>query len=996
MADSSTSLLGLTLPEVDVEDLTTDWGAKLNADLSTIDSKWTSTTPATQTHVAAGTAGSSLNVARADHVHPMAAIVNADVSASAAIAYSKLALTGTIVNADVAAGAAIARNKLAALTASRVMVTDASGFDTVSSVTTTTLAFLDATSSVQTQLDAKMPKSGGTFSGAFAMPDGAVGTPSAYFTNATTTGLYLVAANTLGIAANGVDRFRVGSSVTVKSTSTDSNSVAGALVIQNANSGPEILRFSGQSGPTDVMIYLPGSTAELRFAKTDGATTTDLLRFTNSGHLLPATDNSYDLGSSSLNFRSIYAKTSIVLQQASGGTNAITISAPSGMTGNLTMTLPATAGASGQTLKTDGAGVLSWGAATTNIGLKNYLSNSDAETDATSWNTYADAAGTSPVDGTGGSASITIARSTSSPLRGAGSFLITKGATNRQGDGVSTDFTIDSADQAKVLQVSFDYNAPSGFVAGDSSDIRVWIYDVTNAALIPVTPSTIQGGGTNNFTFKGLWQSNYNSTSYRLILHVATTNATAWTFKFDNVVVGTIMTAQGAPIGDWTAYTPTYGAGFGTVANSSMYYRRVGDSVQILGSFQCGTVAASTASFTLPSGMSIDYTKVSTGVGASHGFFFISHGELLLSNNDGGAVFSDGSTLGTLYFGQTGSASSTFVKMNGNSAHTSNYIFVQATVPVLGWGSTVVMSNDTDTRVVAMAAMATGAQSFTNNTQADVTGWTTENDTHGAFTASTGVYTVQVSGWYRCYGMVRFNANSTGIRVLALYKNNATNLAEASNGNPSGSNAAYVNVSRTVYLTAGDNLRLQAYQNSGGALALQSTSGYNVFTVERLSGPSAIAASEYVAEMRRFSGSQLVSAGGFIVIDFTASEKSTHGGWTSGVSFNSGTGAWTTSPKYTVPVSGDYEVACSMEIDASSNYSVGQANQFNIYKNGSGLSTATDVYWAWVANTTPYYIKGTRIVPNCVAGDTIDIRVASGGGASSVVGGFLSIKKVNR
>lgn len=43
-------------------------------------------------------------------------IVNADVNSSAAIAYSKLALTGTIVNADISASAAIAGSKLAAAT----------------------------------------------------------------------------------------------------------------------------------------------------------------------------------------------------------------------------------------------------------------------------------------------------------------------------------------------------------------------------------------------------------------------------------------------------------------------------------------------------------------------------------------------------------------------------------------------------------------------------------------------------------------------------------------------------------------------------------------------------------------------------------------------------------------------------------------------------------------------------------------------------------------
>lgn len=47
-------------------------------------------------------------------------IVNGDISASAAIAYSKLSLTGSIVNADISASAAIAISKLAASTISGV------------------------------------------------------------------------------------------------------------------------------------------------------------------------------------------------------------------------------------------------------------------------------------------------------------------------------------------------------------------------------------------------------------------------------------------------------------------------------------------------------------------------------------------------------------------------------------------------------------------------------------------------------------------------------------------------------------------------------------------------------------------------------------------------------------------------------------------------------------------------------------------------------------
>lgn len=108
-------------------------------------------------------------------------IVNADINASAAIAYSKLALTGAILNADLAgsiayskltlttsivngdisASAAIAMSKLAALTVSRAMVTDGSGFHTVATTTATEIGYVNGvTSAIQTQIDATVKLTG--------------------------------------------------------------------------------------------------------------------------------------------------------------------------------------------------------------------------------------------------------------------------------------------------------------------------------------------------------------------------------------------------------------------------------------------------------------------------------------------------------------------------------------------------------------------------------------------------------------------------------------------------------------------------------------------------------------------------------------------------------------------------------------------------------------------------------------------------------------------
>jgi hypothetical protein len=176
-------------------------------------------------------------------------------------------------------------------------------------------------------------------------------------------------------------------------------------------------------------------------------------------------------------------------------------------------------------------------------GVKNYITTGDAETGTTGFATYADAAGASPVDGTGGSPSVTWTTSSSSPLAGTNSFLLTKGASNRQGDGVSYAFTIDAQDQAKVLQVSFNYLVSSGtFVAGSGpsspSDVTVWLYDVTNSLIIqPSSSSLLSNSTTLADKFNATFQTSSNSTSYRLILHVGSTSASAYTLKVDSISV---------------------------------------------------------------------------------------------------------------------------------------------------------------------------------------------------------------------------------------------------------------------------------------------------------------------------------------------------------------------------------------------------------------------------------------------------------------------------
>lgn len=146
---------------------------------------------------------------------------------------------------------------------------------------------------------------------------------------------------------------------------------------------------------------------------------------------------------------------------------------------------------------------------------------------------------TSPTTGTGGSpAGLVLSRNTISPITGTTDFILSKDAVSRQGEGVSTDFVIDRLDQGKTLQINFEYDASSTMVLGSLSDITVWIYDVTNATLIPVSPTRALAGPVSTVkTYVATFLTSPTSLNYRLIFHVSTTNATAWNFEFDEVTV---------------------------------------------------------------------------------------------------------------------------------------------------------------------------------------------------------------------------------------------------------------------------------------------------------------------------------------------------------------------------------------------------------------------------------------------------------------------------
>lgn len=583
----------------------------------------------------------------------------------------------------------------------------------------------------------------------------------------------------------------------------------------------------------------------------------------------------------------------------------------------------------------------------------NYITNANAEQDVTGWSAYADAAGVVPVDGTGGSPTVTITRSTSSPLRGVGSFLITKDASDRQGEGISIPFVIDSADQAKALIIGFDYNVASGtFVSGDSSDIRVFIYDVTNSVLIQPAPITIQGNSSGTSKFIGTFQTASNSTSYRLILHCATTSASDYTLKLDNIQVGPIPVSYTSPMSDWTSYTPT-----GTWSSNTTYtgkWRRVGDSMEVqVNLLLAGAPTAAELSINLPSGYTIDTAKLSAGTAG------VNNTPLgLITILDSGTA---------VPYGRVQYTSTTAVKC---MAEVSSGTYITPTpvdastpmtwaindelgcffrVPIAGWSSSAAVSqtDSSEGRVVSLGVTGNPASATSGN---PIIFPTTSWDTHAGYNATTGRYTCPASGYYRVHGFI--GADVPAISMIVYV--NAASVITVGVTMPT---YLVTPFSGTVKCNAGDIIDLRP----NGTI---DADGSSSMFIERLPGNQSIMASESVNARYKTAAAQSITNGGTeAIVDFGTKDFDSHGAVTVGASW-----------KFTAPMPGVYRVSAAYLYDTEA-WVAGNLYTLSIYKNGSIFTTVSRA--GVEASTTDYRGTNGATSIKLAAGDYIDIRISN-------------------
>ncbi len=581
-------------------------------------------------------------------------------------------------------------------------------------------------------------------------------------------------------------------------------------------------------------------------------------------------------------------------------------------------------------------------------GTKNYIEARDG-TKLGLWTTYADAAGTSPVDGTGGSPASTFVAQTDSAIRKNTNFLWTKTAVNRQGEGFAYAFSIDNADKGKVLQVSFEYLIASGTYA--DNDMSVWIYDVTNAVLIQPAPYLIKNSGIIE-KFAVEFQTSSNSTSYRLIIHTGSTSALAYTVKFDNFILGPEAKLYGSAIGEPVSVAPT-----GTWVTNTTYSGKV-TRIGSFGKFDLkvtlsGAPTAATLDITLPSGYAIDTSKLEN---PNNNNFNL--GTLNIIDNSAGVGYSGivrllNSTSIRLHpNGTAGSFTDIVSPLNATTPITfasADIIDISFTVPIQGWASSQVFSQDADTRVVA-ALIGGGSASATANNPIIYS--TVGLDTHGAYSTVTGKYTAPVTGFY--------NINATGDGTAAagtVYYISVNANTTAGYNRPIIAYQEVVNQgfsgSGKVYATAGQTIDIRATNNTGSY-------GTNAtFQIERISGPSQIAASESVSALYTGAPPTGTLNASLNTVTFGTKVKDSHNAMSSG--------------SYTIPVSGVYSI--SAEVGINGTRVLGSTDQMNILADATTIASNIQTAYGSLTGTAfpSVSIQGYPLL----AGQVITVKTTS-------------------
>lgn len=440
----------------------------------------------------------------------------------------------------------------------------------------------------------------------------------------------------------------------------------------------------------------------------------------------------------------------------------------------------------------------------------NYVTNPDAETNADDHTAYKDSASSIPDDGVGGSPTLSVARSVTDPLVENASFIITKPASNVQGEGVSIACeNFDLADRGKAHIISFEYDA-SDTNALDG-DFRVFFKDETNGIVYRVVGEDILGGSGTHYA---RIQVPLDCVSGSVLIHCAATHADGYDLKYDRVSIGPQKISMGSVIDDFKDFTPT-----GTWTTNTTYFgqrRRVGDVLNAKIRLQmAGAPNAVNLTLDMPDVLLIDSSKLELNAG----FAEVGRGVLYtVSQSYVLKVLVDPSNLDELRIFYTNELSSNVrtVPLDHNSPVTiaSGYeVLLDLSVPVQGWSSRSKISSDFGGREIFVEGRSNGGGAITAATT-DID-FTEIDDTVAGFDGQ--VFVATKTAKYNFKGST--NWTTAAIRNLFAYLDTGSGFVQDKLlGTTPGLSSSTQPFNGTLSLNKGDRVVIRSNTN-GGTLA---------------------------------------------------------------------------------------------------------------------------------------------------------------------------------
>lgn len=605
--------------------------------------------------------------------------------------------------------------------------------------------------------------------------------------------------------------------------------------------------------------------------------------------------------------------------------------------------------------------------------------------DTTGWAAYDDGAVAKPLDGTGGAPStLTLAVSTVAGeiLVGKSVLKLSKSAANGQGEGQAFTFSIDAARPSSVHEIDLWYAYSANFLINGGtpaspSDIIFYLYDVTSGALIEPLGYVLDGSGHQKMYF----QSVKGSTSYRLIAHVATTNANAYDFFF-SVSVKPAQQISQPIITDWQSYTPT-----GLWVSNTTYtgkWRRVGDTMEV--QFDATLSGAPTAdAFTvdIPSGHLIDLSKI-VGLNdqASNGSGFASQAGVrrfpivARLNNQTQVRWVSAET--------TGAATSSVDEDSPFTFAAGDNVTGAFSVPIVGWG-VAGLGTSADLKeytAIYSASAATLTNSIPNTSSPTIFDCPNKvYDPHGLVTTgSNWRYKTKVAGRYTVKSLITLQSyawtvndyfftdvyvNGTFVRSIQWLGMHNTWTGQTSAGG-----------STDIDCLAGDEIAVcHLSSRTGGTITdIEAVAGRNYISISKVGGSSSVIPLDSVLARYTTAAGQSIPDSTPTIVDFGTSHTDTK-------NITVTTGA---SWKATALIAGNYPVTAKATLANATTFAAGEQFYIKIRKNGTDFSRKIFTF-SGSPGGAEFGIEISDVVP-MVANDYVDVQVfQSSGGALSLL-----------